>query len=186
MHRDTKWPDSWYTSPVCQCLLHPAVSPVALAGCPSPEPSLLCHPPLRSPSLLAPTLKKGPPPQISVSNPRWPPTFFNWRGELMCNQLWSGWLPSRQADRRFSGERGWVWEKARWALRQKASSAATDVKKERTQWQDTLHTWFIRSMFSVLWFRQILWTVWDTEPDHLSGATMPYISPDNIWHIFYG
>lgn len=87
---------------VCQCLLHPAVSNVTLAGCPSPKPSLLCPPPTRpsslpplcSPRLPAPTLKKGPPWQISVSNPRWPPTFFNWCGELMCNQLWSGWLPS--------------------------------------------------------------------------------------------
>lgn len=112
-----------------------------------------------SPGLPAPTLKKGPPPQISVSNPRWPTTFFNRRGELARNQLPSGRVASRRAHRRFSGERGRLREKAGWALGRKASSAATDVKNEGTRRQDSLHTRFIHNMFAVLRFRQTPWTV---------------------------
>lgn len=66
----------------------------ALAVHPLSHHSFVTQAHLRSPSLPATTLKKGPPRQISVSNPRWKRTFFNWHEELICNQLWSGWLPS--------------------------------------------------------------------------------------------
>lgn len=94
--------------------------------------TLLSPSPAPTPSLSQPAstdLEKGPR-QISVSNPRWPPTFFNWRGELMCNQLSSGRVPSCHAHWRFSGERGWVWEKAGWGARAE-SQLCNDRCQER-------------------------------------------------------
>ena len=99
----------------------------------------------------------------------------------MCNQLPSGSISTAS---QILGLLVSLADSERSPARQPSGAS---VKPNRCQeweilWHGALHVSFIRDIILVLSFWQTFWTPSDTEREHLSDATMPYINRENIYY----